>query len=76
MTKTSKKTKVAKKPKMRVRKLVMKPTEVVRIVAHKDIVHQAVVHKEPGVVEIVPVTRPVTPLKKPGTWWEYLFGDS
>jgi hypothetical protein len=69
-----------KKPKLRVRKVQMAPTEVVRIIvvriiAHKDIVHQAVVHKAPGVVEIVPVTRPADPLKKPGTWWKYLFGD-
>jgi hypothetical protein len=69
------KKKPLKKPKLRVRKVQMAPTDVVRIIAHKDIVHQAVVHKAPGVVEIVPVTRPAEPLKKPGTWWEYLFGE-
>jgi hypothetical protein len=69
----------ARKPaaakRLHVRKVSQTAADVVRVVAHKDVVHQAVVHTQPGVVEIVPVTRPVEPLKKPGTWLQYLFGD-
>lgn len=49
-----------------VKKIKLNKTEVLRVSTGKD-THPAVVHSEPGVVEIKPV-----PHKRRESWWDWL----
>jgi hypothetical protein len=61
-----------RKRKIKIVKVKLPPTAVVRVIAPKNVIPVVAVVKE-GMIEIAPIKRP-TP-QKPQTWREYLFGD-
>ena len=67
------KTKVAKKRKLYVKKVTLPPAGIVHVEIPKDVTPMVATDTVKGVIEIIPVKREH---KKKETWWDFFFGPA